>query len=105
MHDACAGNSGTISVTCASPRYLYCGSPLLRKPARKRGRYIQRCELRPCLRAGFRIRKFMKATWNGSTLAESDNTIVVEGNHYFPKDSINTEYFQPSETHTVCPWK
>jgi uncharacterized protein (DUF427 family) len=47
----------------------------------------------------------MKATWNGTTLAESDNTIVVEGNHYFPKDSIKTEYFQPSRTHTVCPWK
>ena len=48
---------------------------------------------------------FMKATWNNKTLAESNDTIVVEGNHYFPKDSINTEFFQPSETHTVCGWK
>jgi uncharacterized protein (DUF427 family) len=48
---------------------------------------------------------FMKATWNNKMLAESEDTIVVEGNHYFPKDSINTEYFQPSETHTVCGWK
>lgn len=47
----------------------------------------------------------MKATWNGTTLAESDQTVVVEGNHYFPKDSIKTEHFQPSETHTVCGWK
>lgn len=47
----------------------------------------------------------MKATWNGTTLAESDDTIVVEGNYYFPQDSIKTEFFQPSETHTVCPWK
>ena len=47
----------------------------------------------------------MKAIWNNEILAESDNTIVVEGNHYFPADSINTEFFQPSETHTVCPWK
>lgn len=47
----------------------------------------------------------MKATWNGTTLAESNDTIVVEGNHYFPKDSINTKYFQPTETHTVCGWK
>jgi uncharacterized protein (DUF427 family) len=47
----------------------------------------------------------MKATWNGTTIAESDKTIVVEGNHYFPKDSIKTEYFQPSEKHTVCGWK
>lgn len=47
----------------------------------------------------------MKAIWNGAVLAESDDTIVVEGNHYFPESSINKEYFQPSETHTVCGWK
>jgi len=47
----------------------------------------------------------MKATWNGTTLAESKNTIVVEGSHYFPPESINTEYFQPSDTKTVCSWK
>ena len=46
-----------------------------------------------------------KATWNGATLAESDSTIVVEGNHYFPAEAINREYFQPSNTHTTCPWK
>ena len=47
----------------------------------------------------------MKATWNGETIAESNNTVVVEGNHYFPADSINKEYFAPTETHTVCGWK
>lgn len=47
----------------------------------------------------------MKATWNGATLAESNNTIVVEGNHYFPPDAIDNQYFQPSGTHTVCSWK
>lgn len=47
----------------------------------------------------------MKATWNGKVLAESDETIAVEGNEYFPPESLNTEYFQPSETHTVCGWK
>ena len=47
----------------------------------------------------------MKAIWHGATLAESDDTIVVEGNHYFPLDSINREYFRESETHTACPWK
>ena len=46
-----------------------------------------------------------KATWNGVVLAESDQTIVIEGNHYFPPDAIKREYFQPSNTHTVCPWK
>jgi uncharacterized protein (DUF427 family) len=47
----------------------------------------------------------MKAIWHGATLAESDDTIVVEGNHYFPVGSINREYFRESETHTACPWK
>lgn len=46
-----------------------------------------------------------KATWNGATLAESDQTIVVEGNHYFPPNTINKQYFQDSNTHTTCPWK
>jgi len=47
----------------------------------------------------------MKATWNGVVLAESDATIEVEGNQYFPPDTINSEYFQPSDTHTLCGWK
>ena len=47
----------------------------------------------------------MRATWNGATIAESDDTIVIEGNHYFPRDAIRQEYFQPSNTHTICPWK
>jgi len=48
---------------------------------------------------------FMKATWNNRTVAESDKTIVIEGNHYFPPDAITKDYFQPSDTHTICPWK
>lgn len=47
----------------------------------------------------------MHATWRNKTLAESDDTIVVEGNHYFPPESINREYFRPSDMHTTCPWK
>jgi uncharacterized protein (DUF427 family) len=47
----------------------------------------------------------MKAVWNGATLAESDKTIVVEGNHYFPPDAVNREHFQASDTHTICHWK
>jgi len=47
----------------------------------------------------------MKATWNGAVLAESDTTVEVEGNQYFPPDTINGQYFQPSDTHTICPWK
>jgi uncharacterized protein (DUF427 family) len=46
-----------------------------------------------------------KAVWNGAVLAESTNTIVVEGNHYFPPDAIDRQYFKPSATHTVCGWK
>jgi len=47
----------------------------------------------------------MRATWKGAVLAESDETVVVEGNHYFPADSIKREHFRESDTHTVCPWK
>ncbi len=47
----------------------------------------------------------MKATWQGATLAESDETVVVEGNHYFPADSIRREYFSESDTQMTCPWK
>lgn len=47
----------------------------------------------------------MKAIWKNVTLAESNKTIVIEGNHYFPPDSLNKEYFQESNTHTTCPWK
>ena len=47
----------------------------------------------------------MKAMWNGAVLAESAQTIAVEGNHYFPPEAINKQYFQPSDTHTVCGWK
>ena len=47
----------------------------------------------------------VRAIWNGVVLAESSETRVVEGNHYFPPESINREYFQESAYHTVCPWK
>ncbi len=47
----------------------------------------------------------MRAIWKNITLAESDRTIVVERNHYFPPDSINRTYFEDSETHTHCSWK
>ncbi len=47
----------------------------------------------------------MKAIWNGKVLAESDETVVVENNHYFPVNSINQEYFIESDHHTTCPWK
>lgn len=46
-----------------------------------------------------------KAIWNGKVLAESNDTLVIEGNHYFPPESINRDYFQDSGTHTTCPWK
>ncbi len=47
----------------------------------------------------------MKAIWKGKVLAESDDTVVVEGNHYFPADSLNKEFFEESEQHSTCPWK
>lgn len=45
------------------------------------------------------------ASWNGAVIAQSDDTVVVEGNHYFPIESVNREYLRESDTHTVCPWK
>ncbi|HEX8094958.1 MAG TPA: DUF427 domain-containing protein [Jatrophihabitans sp.] len=47
----------------------------------------------------------MQAIWNGEVIAESDDTVVVENNHYFPLDSVRQEVLRPSEYHTVCPWK
>jgi len=47
----------------------------------------------------------MKAIWNEKIIAESDQTINIEGNQYFPKESINMDYFKPSDTHTQCFWK
>ena len=47
----------------------------------------------------------MKAIWNNQVIAESDNTVVVENNHYFPKESVKAEYLKNSDTHTTCPWK
>jgi len=47
----------------------------------------------------------MKAIWNGETIAESTDTIVVENNHYFPKESVKADYLVESQTHSTCPWK
>ncbi len=46
-----------------------------------------------------------RAVWNGIVIAESDNTVVVEGNHYFPAEAIHKEFFKPSATQTTCGWK
>lgn len=47
----------------------------------------------------------MKAIWNDKVIAESNDTVLVEGNHYFPVASVNPEFLSDSQTHTVCPWK
>lgn len=47
----------------------------------------------------------VRAIWNGQVIAESDETIVIEGNHYFPPESVKMEFLHDSETRTVCPWK
>lgn len=52
-----------------------------------------------------RLHRRMKAVLNGTVLAESDATVVVEGNHYFPKESVNLDYFSPTDRSTHCPWK
>jgi uncharacterized protein (DUF427 family) len=47
----------------------------------------------------------MKAIWNDTIIAESDDTVVVEGNHYFPGSAVNEQYLELSDTTTMCPWK
>jgi uncharacterized protein (DUF427 family) len=47
----------------------------------------------------------MKAIWNNQVIAESNDTIVIERNHYFPKESVRIAHLAPSNTHTICPWK
>ena len=60
----------------------------------------------PCAPVGGRcIVLAMKATWKDTTVAESDDTVVVEGNHYFPAAAVKSELLRPSETHSTCPWK
>ncbi len=47
----------------------------------------------------------VRASWNGTVLAESDRTVVVEGNHYFPLEDVRADFLEPSDTQTTCPWK
>jgi uncharacterized protein (DUF427 family) len=47
----------------------------------------------------------VEARWNGAVIARSDDTVVVEGNHYFPPDAVEPAVLRPSGTHTTCPWK
>jgi uncharacterized protein (DUF427 family) len=49
--------------------------------------------------------RMIKAVWNGTVIAESEKTEIVEGNHYFPPEALRREFFRPSDTLTVCPWK
>jgi uncharacterized protein (DUF427 family) len=46
-----------------------------------------------------------KAVWNGVTIAESDDTVIVENNHYFPRSSVRSDVLRDSDTHSICPWK
>ncbi|WP_096301925.1 DUF427 domain-containing protein [Jatrophihabitans sp. GAS493] len=47
----------------------------------------------------------VRATLNGTVIAQSENTVIVEGNHYFPKDDVSADVLTASDTHTICPWK
>lgn len=47
----------------------------------------------------------VEARWNGTLIASSDDTVVIEGNHYFPADAVDRSFLRPSSTTTVCPWK
>lgn len=47
----------------------------------------------------------VKAIWKGAVIAESDDTVIIEGNHYFPRKDVDPRYLKDSDMHTVCPWK
>jgi uncharacterized protein (DUF427 family) len=47
----------------------------------------------------------VEARWNGAVIARSDDTVIVEGNHYFPPEAVDSAVLRPSDTHTTCPWK
>lgn len=47
----------------------------------------------------------VKAIWNGKVIADSTDTVMVEGNHYFPRNSVNADYLRDGDMHTTCPWK
>jgi uncharacterized protein (DUF427 family) len=47
----------------------------------------------------------MKAIWKDTIIAESDDTKAIEGNHYFPPETVKKEYLKTTDTHTICPWK
>lgn len=47
----------------------------------------------------------VKAMWNGAVIAQSDDTVVVDGNHYFARNDVGAQYLVASNTHTSCPWK
>ena len=47
----------------------------------------------------------VEARWNGAVIARSDDTVIVEGNHYFPRDAVDAAVLRPSDTTSVCPWK
>jgi uncharacterized protein (DUF427 family) len=51
------------------------------------------------------IEEMVRAVWKDTVIAESDQTVIVEGNHYFPRDAVREASLRPSETHTVCGWK
>lgn len=61
--------------------------------------------VRRAMGAGSGTGRKMRAVWKGAVIAESDQTIVVEGNHYFPASSVEQQYLHPSSSHTVCSWK
>lgn len=56
-------------------------------------------------KAGSESRALTRAVWNGTVIAESAKTEIVEGNHYFPPEALRQEFLRPSDTRTVCPWK
>jgi uncharacterized protein (DUF427 family) len=95
LHDPCAGRSEDLP------------NPFISRLNRS----LRAAGHRTCLPAMINDRctkrelSMTKAIWEGAVLAESENCILVENNHYFPPESLHREFFEDSENHTVCSWK
>src|SRR5262245_11664052 len=94
------GGSMGLSLPCGGGRYR-AGYAGLLPPSARRPITRERSVNFP----GKRGAAMARAIWNGAVLAESDRTVVVEGNQYFPPESVRKEHFRPSATHTTCAWK
>ena len=97
---ACGSNSARPAAGARGPAFLSAAAVLVPVALQRPGPSFFRPRVSPP-----QSPHTMKATWNGTVLAESDDTVIVEGNHYFPPEALKREALAPSAHRTTCPWK